>query len=39
VVYPDGVWYSITSREDVDRVIDDHLVAGGRAAGLLLPQD
>ncbi len=39
VVYPDGVWYSITSREDVDRVIDEHLVAGRRAAGLALPQD
>jgi (2Fe-2S) ferredoxin len=28
VVYPEGVWYTYFSREDVDRIIGEHLVNG-----------
>ena len=28
VVYPEGVWYSYVGREDVDEIIDEHLVHG-----------
>lgn len=36
VIYPEGVWYRIESRTDVDSVIELHLVGGGRVPGLLL---
>jgi (2Fe-2S) ferredoxin len=39
VIYPSSTWYSVRSRADVDRVIDEHLVAGGHATDLLLPQE
>lgn len=28
VVYPEGVWYTYVDREDVDEIIDEHLVHG-----------
>lgn len=28
VVYPDGVWYTYLSRDDVDRIVDEHLING-----------
>ena len=28
VVYPEGVWYTYLSPEDVDRIVDRHLLAG-----------
>jgi (2Fe-2S) ferredoxin len=28
VVYPDAVWYTYVDREDVDEIIDRHLVKG-----------
>lgn len=28
VVYPEGVWYTYESKEDVDEIIDEHLVGG-----------
>ena len=28
VVYPDGVWYTFVDREDIDEIIDEHLVHG-----------
>lgn len=28
VVYPEGVWYTFVDREDIDEIIDSHLVAG-----------
>ena len=28
VVYPEGVWYTWVDREDVDEIIDEHLVHG-----------
>ena len=28
VVYPEGVWYTYAGREDIDEIIDEHLVNG-----------
>jgi (2Fe-2S) ferredoxin len=28
VVYPEGVWYTYVDQEDVDEIIDEHLVHG-----------
>ena len=37
VIYPEGVWYRIDSTADVDAVLEEHLVGGGRATALMLP--
>jgi (2Fe-2S) ferredoxin len=37
VVYPDGAWYRCETREDVDEVLQSHLVDGVPVARLLLP--
>lgn len=37
VIYPEGVWYRVDSRADVDEVLQKHLVEGGRATALMLP--
>ncbi len=34
VIYPEGVWYSYQSREDVDEIIDAHLREGRVVARL-----
>lgn len=39
VIYPAGVWYKIETRDDVDRVLERHLVAGARATELMLPAE
>ncbi|MFP4380574.1 MAG: (2Fe-2S) ferredoxin domain-containing protein [Candidatus Sumerlaeia bacterium] len=36
VVYPEGVWYSWKSREDVDEIIEEHLVNGRVVERLLM---
>ena len=28
VVYPEGVWYTFIDQEDIDEIIDSHLVGG-----------
>jgi (2Fe-2S) ferredoxin len=28
VVYPEGTWYTYVDREDIDEIIDEHLVKG-----------
>ena len=28
VVYPEGVWYTYVDRQDIDEIIDSHLVGG-----------
>ena len=40
VIYPEGVWYSYRTPEDVDEILRVHLVEGGRVTRLLLhPED
>ena len=36
VVYPEGIWYRVASRQDVDTVLSTHLQAGRRAMDLML---
>ena len=36
VVYPEGVWYSVPTKEDIDEVLQKHLVEGGRVERLML---
>lgn len=36
VIYPEGVWYTLQSREDVDAVLETHLRQGGRVERLML---
>jgi (2Fe-2S) ferredoxin len=28
VVYPEGVWYTYIDEEDIDEIVDSHLIAG-----------
>lgn len=37
VVYPDGTWYRCATKEDVDEVIEQHLVGGKKVERLMLP--
>lgn len=37
VIYPEGVWYHLGSKADVDTVLAEHVRDGGRAAALMLP--
>jgi len=45
VIYPEGVWYTVATRQDIDDVLRAHLVEGGRVDRLMLqtadklPQD
>jgi (2Fe-2S) ferredoxin len=39
VFYTEGVWYRLDSFEAVDRVLQTHLMAGGRVEELMLPED
>jgi (2Fe-2S) ferredoxin len=36
VIYPEGVWYSCATKEDIDEVLQTHLVGGGRVDRLML---
>ncbi len=36
VIYPEGIWYSYHSTEDIDEILAVHLVGGGRVARLML---
>lgn len=33
VIYPEGVWYHHVDEALIDRIVDEHLVAGQRLAG------
>ncbi len=37
VVYPQGVWYTFASEDDIDEIIREHLVGGAVVERLLLP--
>jgi (2Fe-2S) ferredoxin len=40
VIYPEGVWYGYRTKEDVDEILETHVVKGGRVKRLmLLPSD
>jgi (2Fe-2S) ferredoxin len=39
VIYPEGVWYHVETREDVDEVLQRHLIEGGRVERLMLKPD
>ena len=36
VVYPEGIWYAIRSRDDVDTILQQHLVGGQLVPHLML---
>ena len=36
VVYPEGVWYSVHTPEDVDEILKVHLIEGGRVQRLMM---
>jgi len=36
VVYPEGAWYSVKSKEDVEEIIREHLISGSVVSRLLL---
>jgi (2Fe-2S) ferredoxin len=37
VVYPRGVWYTYVDKEDLEEILQEHLVAGRVVERLLLP--
>jgi len=39
VAYPEGVWYRLATREDVDAFLEQHLRDGGRLTDKLLPPE
>ncbi len=38
VIYPEGIWYSYASFNDIDQIIESHLIAGNVAEQLLIDQ-
>ncbi len=36
VIYPEGVWYTVPTKEDIDEVLETHLVKGDRVERLML---
>jgi (2Fe-2S) ferredoxin len=38
VIYPEGVWYRLDNFKAVDEVLARHVIAGERAAALMLPE-
>lgn len=40
VIYPEGIWYSFSSHDDIDEILTIHLLQGGRVERLMLrPED
>lgn len=39
VIYPEGVWYSYATSEDVDAILTQHIVGGRRVDHLMLQHD
>ena len=37
VVYPEAVWYTFVDNDDIDEIVDSHLVHGKIVERLLLP--
>ncbi len=36
VIYPEGVWYTYATEQDINQIIDDHLISGKTVRRLLL---
>ena len=36
VIYPEGIWYRCQTREDVDEILEVHLLGKGRVERLML---
>ncbi|SVC02496.1 uncharacterized protein METZ01_LOCUS255350 [marine metagenome] len=39
VIYPEGVWYRCQTKQDIDEVLQTHLVEGSRVRRLMLMPD
>jgi len=39
VIYPEAVWYTYASTEDLDEILETHIVGGGWVARLMLHPD
>jgi len=39
VIYPEGIWYTYASKEDVEEIISSHLQQGKKVERLLLARD
>ncbi len=39
VIYPEGVWYTYASTEDLDEILATHILGGGRVERLMLYPD
>lgn len=39
VIYPEGVWYHYRSTDDVDEILQTHVIEGGRVTRLQLQPD
>ena len=39
VIYPEGVWYTMQTFEDIDEILQTHVIEGGRVARLMLAPD
>ena len=39
VIYPEGVWYNYRTREDLDEILQTHIIEGGRVSRLMLAPD
>ena len=39
VIYPEGVWYTFQTKEDVDEILQTHVIDGGRVERLMLMPD
>ena len=37
VIYPEGIWYKASTRDDVDSILERHVRDGGRVEELMLP--
>jgi (2Fe-2S) ferredoxin len=36
VLYPEGIWYKLESREAIDQILEQHIIAGTRIPELML---
>jgi (2Fe-2S) ferredoxin len=39
VIYPEGVWYTVRTTDDVEEILRAHLVEGGRVERLMMPPE